>query len=113
MTGAILAIGRGAGEVAPVLFTGAAYFLPQLPTRANQQFMHLGYHIRHVHTVAGHRGDQTSAVLHRLCAAGSDLPVESDCDYHQKPNAAMDQQILKITSGAQIFSTALTRRSTM
>jgi phosphate transport system permease protein len=45
MTGAILAISRGAGEVAPVLFTGAAYFLPQLPTRANQQFMHLGYHI--------------------------------------------------------------------
>ena len=45
MTGAILAIGRGAGEVAPVLFTGAAYFLPQLPTRANQQFMHLGYHV--------------------------------------------------------------------
>jgi phosphate transport system permease protein len=45
MTGAILAVSRGAGEVAPVLFTGAAYFLPQLPTRANQQFMHLGYHI--------------------------------------------------------------------
>jgi phosphate transport system permease protein len=45
MTGAILAISRGAGEVAPVLFTGAAYFLPQLPTRANQQFMHLGYHV--------------------------------------------------------------------
>ena len=45
MTGAILAISRGAGEVAPVLFTGAAYFLPQLPTRANEQFMHLGYHI--------------------------------------------------------------------
>ncbi len=45
MTGAILAIGRGAGEVAPVLFTGAAYFLPQLPVRANQQFMHLGYHV--------------------------------------------------------------------
>jgi phosphate transport system permease protein len=45
MTGAILAISRGAGEVAPVLFTGAAYFLPQLPTRVNQKFMHLGYHI--------------------------------------------------------------------
>lgn len=45
MTGAILAISRGAGEVAPVLFTGAAYYLPQLPTRVNQQFMHLGYHI--------------------------------------------------------------------
>lgn len=45
MTGAILAISRGSGEVAPVLFTGAAYFLPQLPTHANEQFMHLGYHI--------------------------------------------------------------------
>lgn len=45
MTGAILAISRGAGEVAPVLFTGAAYFLPQLPRYVNQQFMHLGYHI--------------------------------------------------------------------
>jgi phosphate transport system permease protein len=27
MTGAILAVSRGAGEVAPILFTGAAYFL--------------------------------------------------------------------------------------
>src|SRR5688572_2417053 len=45
MTGAILAVSRGAGEVAPVLFTGAAYFLPTLPTYANQQFMHLGYHV--------------------------------------------------------------------
>jgi phosphate transport system permease protein len=45
MTGAILAISRGAGEVAPVLFTGAAYFLPYLPTHANDQFMQLGYHI--------------------------------------------------------------------
>jgi phosphate transport system permease protein len=45
MTGTILAISRGAGEVAPVLFTGAAYFLPHLPTRVNNQFMHLGYHI--------------------------------------------------------------------
>jgi phosphate transport system permease protein len=45
MTGAILAISRGAGEVAPVLFTGAAYFLPRLPTHANDQFMQLGYHV--------------------------------------------------------------------
>jgi len=45
MTAAILAISRGAGEVAPVLFTGAAYFLPHLPTRVNDQFMQLGYHI--------------------------------------------------------------------
>ena len=44
LTGAVLAISRGAGEVAPILFTGAAYFLPELPTSASSQFMHLGYH---------------------------------------------------------------------
>jgi phosphate transport system permease protein len=45
LTGAILAVSRGAGEVAPVLFTGAAYYLPRLPTRVNDQFMQLGNHI--------------------------------------------------------------------
>jgi len=45
LTGAILAISRGAGEVAPILFVGAAYFLPHLPTQLNDQFMELGYHI--------------------------------------------------------------------
>jgi len=44
-TGAILAVGRGAGEVAPIMFTGAAYFLPHLPTHLNDQFMVLGYHV--------------------------------------------------------------------
>ena len=45
MTGAILGISRGAGEVAPILFTGAAYYLPYLPERVTDQFMHLGYHV--------------------------------------------------------------------
>lgn len=45
MTGAILAVSRGAGEVAPILFTGAAYFLPHLPGSLSDQFMELGYHI--------------------------------------------------------------------
>jgi len=45
LTGGILAVSRGAGEVAPILFTGAAYFLPQLPTELSDQFMELGYHI--------------------------------------------------------------------
>lgn len=45
MTGAILGISRGAGEVAPILFTGAAYYLPFLPQRVTDQFMHLGYHV--------------------------------------------------------------------
>jgi phosphate transport system permease protein len=45
LTGGILAISRGAGEVAPILFTGAAYFLPHLPQSLSDQFMELGYHI--------------------------------------------------------------------
>jgi phosphate transport system permease protein len=45
LTGTILAVGRGAGEVAPILFVGAAYFLPHLPSQLNDQFMHLGYHV--------------------------------------------------------------------
>ncbi|HUL59928.1 MAG TPA: phosphate ABC transporter permease PstA [Anaeromyxobacteraceae bacterium] len=44
LTGAILAVARGAGEVAPILFTGVAYFLPDLPRTPWSQFMHLGYH---------------------------------------------------------------------
>jgi phosphate transport system permease protein len=45
LTGAILSVSRGAGEVAPILFTGAAYFLPYLPSAPTDQFMELGYHI--------------------------------------------------------------------
>lgn len=45
LTGAILAVNRGAGEVAPIMFTGAAYYLPYLPDQLNDQFMHLGYHV--------------------------------------------------------------------
>ncbi len=45
LTGGILAVSRGAGEVAPILFVGAAYFLPHLPSKLNDQFMELGYHI--------------------------------------------------------------------
>jgi phosphate transport system permease protein len=45
LTGTILAISRGAGEVAPILFTGAAYYLATLPTSVSDQFMSLGYHI--------------------------------------------------------------------
>ncbi|MDB6027660.1 MAG: Phosphate transport system permease protein PstA [Verrucomicrobiales bacterium] len=44
LTGAILAIGRAAGEVAPILFTGAAYYMASLPRSVTDQFMDLGYH---------------------------------------------------------------------
>jgi len=45
LTGGILAISRGAGEVAPIMFTGVAYFLAHLPTSPTDQFMNLGYHV--------------------------------------------------------------------
>jgi phosphate transport system permease protein len=45
MTGGILAISRAAGEVAPILFTGAAYYMAELPQALTDQFMDLGYHI--------------------------------------------------------------------
>lgn len=45
LTGAILAISRAAGEVAPILFTGAAYYMAELPRSLHDQFMDLGYHV--------------------------------------------------------------------
>jgi phosphate transport system permease protein len=45
LTGTILAVSRGAGEVAPILFTGAAYFLPKLPSGLSSQFMSPSYHV--------------------------------------------------------------------
>ena len=45
LTGVVLAVSRGAGEVAPIIFTGAANFLPYLPTDVRDMYMHLGYHV--------------------------------------------------------------------
>ncbi|MGB9940228.1 phosphate ABC transporter permease PstA [Methanosarcina sp.] len=45
VTGSVLSIGRVAGETAPILFTGAAYFLPRLPDSIHSQFMALPYHL--------------------------------------------------------------------
>jgi phosphate transport system permease protein len=45
LTGGILAISRAAGEVAPILFTGAAYYMADLPKALYDQFMDLGYHV--------------------------------------------------------------------
>lgn len=58
MTGTILAVSRGAGEVAPILFTGAAYYLATLPTSLSDQFMSLGYHI-YIMTTQSANVDQT------------------------------------------------------
>ncbi|MGZ8938847.1 MAG: phosphate ABC transporter permease PstA [Limisphaerales bacterium] len=45
ITGGILAVSRAAGEVAPIIFTGAAYAIPGLPKALYDQFMDLGYHV--------------------------------------------------------------------
>ncbi len=51
MTGAILAMARGAGEVAPLMLVGAVKLAPELPIAAEppfgleRSFMHLGFHI--------------------------------------------------------------------
>ncbi|MBD3380179.1 MAG: phosphate ABC transporter permease PstA [Candidatus Omnitrophica bacterium] len=45
LTGTILGLARAAGETAPILFTGAAFFLPFLPESLFDQFMALPYHL--------------------------------------------------------------------
>jgi phosphate transport system permease protein len=52
MTGVILAMARGAGEVAPLMITGVVKLAPSLPIdttapfiHAERKFMHLGFHI--------------------------------------------------------------------
>lgn len=45
ITGIILGLERAAGETAPILFTGATFFLPQLPQSPLDATMALPYHI--------------------------------------------------------------------
>ncbi len=45
LTGVILGLERAAGETAPILFTGATFFLPQLPHSSLDATMALPYHL--------------------------------------------------------------------
>ena len=45
LTGVILGLERAAGETAPILFTAAAFYLPQLPTSPLDATMALPYHL--------------------------------------------------------------------
>jgi len=45
ITGVILGLQRAAGETAPILFTGAAFFLPRLPQKPFDATMALPYHL--------------------------------------------------------------------
>jgi phosphate transport system permease protein len=51
ITGAVLAMSRAAGETAPILVVGAAFFIPGLPQSPLDQFMALPYHL---YTLAAH-----------------------------------------------------------
>jgi phosphate transport system permease protein len=45
LTGVILEVSRTAGETAPIMFTGAAFFLPFLPQSVFDQTMALSLHL--------------------------------------------------------------------
>ena len=45
LTGVILGLERAAGETAPILFTGAVFFLPSLPQSIFDPTMALPYHL--------------------------------------------------------------------
>jgi phosphate transport system permease protein len=45
LTGTVLGLARAAGETAPIMFTGAAFYLPFLPKSLGDQFMALPYHL--------------------------------------------------------------------
>lgn len=45
LTGAVLGLARAAGETAPIMFTGAVFYMPYLPRSLKDQFMALPYHL--------------------------------------------------------------------
>jgi phosphate transport system permease protein len=50
ITGVILGLSRAAGETAPILFTVAAFHLPELPRSLFDQTMALPYHLYAIST---------------------------------------------------------------
>ena len=67
LTGGILAVSRAAGEVAPILFTGVAYYMASLPGHLTDQFMDLGYHV-FVLSTQSPNVDKTKPILYGTVA---------------------------------------------
>jgi len=63
LTGAILGLSRAAGETAPIMFTAAVFFTPQLPTSVFDEIMALPYHI-YVLATAGTEIEKTRHLQH-------------------------------------------------
>lgn len=59
ITGTILGLGRAAGETAPILFTAAAFYLPQLPSSVFDQVMALPYHLYVISTQVPNVAEKT------------------------------------------------------
>lgn len=68
LTGGILAVSRASGEVAPILFTGAAYYMAHYPHALSDQFMDLGYHVFILSTQSPNI-DQTRPILYATVLA--------------------------------------------
>lgn len=58
LTGIMLSLGRAAGETAPIMFTAATFFTPDLPISIYDEVMALPYHI-YVLATAGTHIEQT------------------------------------------------------
>ncbi len=54
LTGVMLSLGRAAGETAPIMFTAAAFFTPDLPKSVFHEVMALPYHIFVMATAGTH-----------------------------------------------------------
>lgn len=54
LTGIMLSLGRAAGETAPIMFTAAAFYAPDLPTSVFHEIMALPYHIYVLATAGTH-----------------------------------------------------------
>ncbi len=61
LTGAILGISRAAGETAPIMFTAAVFFTPDLPASIFDEIMALPYHI-YVLATAGTEIEKTRPI---------------------------------------------------
>lgn len=54
LTGVMLSLGRAAGETAPIMFTAASYYAPDLPASLFSEVMALPYHIYVMATAGTH-----------------------------------------------------------
>ena len=105
LTGSVLAVSRAAGEVAPILFVGAAYYLPQIPSRLERSVHAIGIpRFYHVYSIPGCRCHETIAVFHRIRVAGADFYPECRCCRHPGAHAHCPKECL-------MFSTALNPNS--